>query len=246
MTPCRRGDKQRGCARSPALVVYHPPPRTTPPAPPLEPAHPMSRLPAAMRREQLLETAAKVFAARGYSGTTTAELAKAAGVSEPIIYRHFDSKKELFIELVRKTSRDTIANWENGLHGLTDPAERLLRLLGSNPMVSPDGAIKYRVIVQAMTEVEDQEIQLALQDHIRALHEFLRAQIDATQASGVVPKRYSADLTAWLLIYLGLGYGTLSALHVANHGYDASGAHVDDVIGALMLGAAFKRRREGP
>ncbi|MCA9310819.1 MAG: helix-turn-helix transcriptional regulator, partial [Phycisphaerales bacterium] len=53
----------------------------------------MTRLPAAKRREQLLDTAVVLFAERGYGGATTAELARAAGVTEPIIYRHFKSKR---------------------------------------------------------------------------------------------------------------------------------------------------------
>ena len=63
----------------------------------------MTRLPAAERREQLLDTAVTLFAKRGYAGATTAELAKAAGVTEPIIYRHFASKKDLFIAVIDRT-----------------------------------------------------------------------------------------------------------------------------------------------
>jgi len=72
----------------------------------------VARLPANQRRAQLLDTAAEVFAVRGYSGATTAELAEAAGVSEPIIYRHFKSKKDLFIALVEQTGQETIQAWQ--------------------------------------------------------------------------------------------------------------------------------------
>ena len=46
----------------------------------------MSRLPAAQRREQLLDVAAELFSSRGYAGATTAQIAKEAGITEPIIY----------------------------------------------------------------------------------------------------------------------------------------------------------------
>ena len=60
----------------------------------------MARMRAEDRRRQLLEVAADVFASRGYRGSTTAELAKAAGITEPILYRHFENKLDLFVTLV--------------------------------------------------------------------------------------------------------------------------------------------------
>jgi AcrR family transcriptional regulator len=201
----------------------------------------MSRLPAAKRKAQLLDSAAKVFAVRGYSGTTTAELARAAGVSEPIIYRHFKSKKDLFIALVRSAGEDTITAWEQGLQGLTNPAERIMRLIRSNPMVTLKGHLRYRVIVQAMSEVEDPDIRKAIHEHIAGLQASLAREVRAAQESGIVSRRFSPELTAWTLIYLGLGYGTISALHIPGHGIDATGTHVDDIIGAIMLGDRYKR-----
>lgn len=201
----------------------------------------MTRLPAAKRKAQLLEAAAKVFAARGYSGTTTAELAKAAGVSEPIIYRHFDSKRDMFIALVEKTSEETLATWGEALKGVTDPAERLMIIIHANPMVTIKGHLKYRVIVQAMTEVEEPPIQAALQQHIRTLHAFLTKEISDAQAPGTVSKRFSPELTAWALIHMGLGYGVLSALKVEGNGVDKAGNHVDDIIGLFMLADRYRR-----
>jgi len=54
------------------------------------------RMPADLRREQILQTAVNLFSQRGFKGTTTKEIAKAAGVSEAIIFRHFANKEELY------------------------------------------------------------------------------------------------------------------------------------------------------
>jgi len=48
------------------------------------------------RREQIIRTAVELFSKRGFSGTTTKEIARAAGVSEAIIFRHFATKDELY------------------------------------------------------------------------------------------------------------------------------------------------------
>jgi len=60
------------------------------------------RLPAAERREQLLRVALESFAAHGYHGTSMNDVAEAAGVTKPVLYQHFDSKKALYTELVRE------------------------------------------------------------------------------------------------------------------------------------------------
>ena len=54
------------------------------------------RLPAAERRQALVEAALRVFSEGSYAGATTAQIAREAGVSEPILYRHFASKRELY------------------------------------------------------------------------------------------------------------------------------------------------------
>jgi AcrR family transcriptional regulator len=58
------------------------------------------RLPAARRRRQLLDIAVEVFATRGFHGTSMEELAEAAGVTKPVLYQHFSSKRLLYLELL--------------------------------------------------------------------------------------------------------------------------------------------------
>ncbi|MGP1310902.1 MAG: TetR/AcrR family transcriptional regulator [Phycisphaerales bacterium] len=204
----------------------------------------MSRLPAAQRKEQLLDTAATLFAERGYSGATTAELAKAAGVTEPIIYRHFASKKALFVALIDRTGERTIELWENELASAKSPAERLQRMIGANPMVLERGRGVYRVIVQAMTEIEDEDILAAIRRHIEALHRFLAEEVRKAQDEGVVSKAFTPDITAWMLLHLGLGYGMVAPLGVPNHARDQQGAHVRDVISRIML-VGVRRMEQG-
>jgi len=60
-----------------------------------------TRLPATERRRQLLVVAAQTFGTEGYHGASMNDIAKAAGVTKPVVYQHFDSKHELFLELLR-------------------------------------------------------------------------------------------------------------------------------------------------
>jgi len=196
----------------------------------------MSRLPAAERREQLLDRAAELFSERGFARTTTAELAKSAGVTEPIIYRHFSSKRGLFIALIERTGRQTLEQWAKDLEGAEDAADRLRRVIGDNPMVSDRGRAGYRVFLQAISEVDDEEIHKALSDHITKVHEFLVREIELAQAQHKVTARFSAEVVAWLLINIGMGYGVMSAMNIPGHGRDDQGGHVQEVLARVLVG----------
>jgi AcrR family transcriptional regulator len=50
------------------------------------------------RHQEILDAAIRVFNTKGYRGATTAEIAKTAGITEPILYKHFENKKDLFMK----------------------------------------------------------------------------------------------------------------------------------------------------
>src|SRR4051812_8003488 len=60
-----------------------------------------ARLPAARRRRQLLDVALEVFAANGFHATSMEQVADAAGVTKPVLYQHFGSKRNLYLELLQ-------------------------------------------------------------------------------------------------------------------------------------------------
>jgi len=67
---------------------------------------------AGERREELLTAAATVFAARGMHGTSTEDVARAAGISQPYLFRLFPTKKALFLALVDRCFRQVAATFE--------------------------------------------------------------------------------------------------------------------------------------
>src|SRR6201984_1320402 len=63
------------------------------------------RMPAAERREMVLEAAVAEFAARGLAGTSTEDVARPAGISQPYLFRLFPTKKALFLAPVDRCFR---------------------------------------------------------------------------------------------------------------------------------------------
>ncbi|HEX6312824.1 MAG TPA: TetR/AcrR family transcriptional regulator [Acidimicrobiia bacterium] len=77
------------------------------------------RLPAEQRRRQLLDVSCQVFAARGFHATVMDDIANAAGVTKPVLYQHFPSKRALFVELLEDLGRQLL----NGLGTSTGAVE---------------------------------------------------------------------------------------------------------------------------
>jgi AcrR family transcriptional regulator len=55
------------------------------------------------KRDAILKTAARLFAVQGFDGTTTIQIAREAGVTEPLIYYHFKGKDDLFTHIIEAT-----------------------------------------------------------------------------------------------------------------------------------------------
>jgi AcrR family transcriptional regulator len=64
------------------------------------------RLPVAQRRELITDAAGRLFGERGYDGARLDEIAAAAGVTKPVLYRHFDSKRDLYLALLARHRDD--------------------------------------------------------------------------------------------------------------------------------------------
>ena len=197
----------------------------------------MARMRAEESRRQLLEAAADIFATRGYRGATTAELARAAGITEPILYRHFDNKLDLFITLVDVVGEEVIAAWNRALSGVEAPADRLRVLLASNPATHERGRRVYRVIFQAMTEAESEPaIATGLRRHLNKLHAFLCHELAALQTAGIVRRDETPEAIAWLLIDAAIGHGMSRPLSLSGR-TRSSRTQTQNLLADLISGA---------
>jgi len=73
---------------------------------------------AAERRDDVLDAALIEFADRGFEGTSTEDIAKRAGISQPYLFRLFGTKKDLYIASVGRCYRDTLELFQRAAEGL--------------------------------------------------------------------------------------------------------------------------------
>jgi len=103
------------------------------------------------RKLAIVAAALPLFAHKGFSQTTTKDIAKAAGVSEPLLYRHFPSKEALFEGLVAATCESMREGLENA--PAADTHKPIATRLGDElrafvlALIEPDGLALYRLIV---------------------------------------------------------------------------------------------------
>ncbi len=171
------------------------------------------RLKAPQRREQLMEVASKLFARLGYDATTTAAIADAAGVTEPILYRHFESKQEMFVAIVKAVSEQTMNHWQEIIAGLTDPAQQIRQVSAEMPDHMAHLADAYRVLHGALATSRDKKVLAVIKDHYTEIEKFFSKIVKDGQKTGTFRKDVQPKTAAWQLIMTGIGYGMI-ALHL--------------------------------
>ncbi|HTR33714.1 MAG TPA: TetR/AcrR family transcriptional regulator [Gaiellaceae bacterium] len=163
---------------------------------------PSKRLSADERRQAVLDTACRVFSRLSYRGATTAEIAREAGISEPILYRHFGSKRDLYLACLDAAWRSFRAEAEEAM---SSDRERCLGAIADAYM---RGGKRLRLIdlwIQALTVApEDKVIAAALRKQVREVRDFFADVIRDGQARGVVHADRDPEAEAWIFLAAGL------------------------------------------
>jgi AcrR family transcriptional regulator len=191
----------------------------------------MPRLKAAQRRSQLIEVATKLFARGGFDATTTAAIAYAAGVTEPILYRHFRSKQEMFVAIVRDVSEATMNHWKQIISNVTNPPEQLRLICDEMPDHMKRFADEYHVLHGALSTSRDKKVLAVIREHYDEIEKFFMDIILEGQKTGGFLKDINAQSAAWQLITTGIGYGMIT-LNLMN----LDRPMVTEMINAILRG----------
>lgn len=159
--------------------------------------------PAEVRREAVIDAAVRVFARTPYRAAGTAEIAREAGIAEPTIYRHFGSKRELYLAALERTCAGIVAAWRQ-IVAHTPESRAALDSIGEwyyqNIVANPD---LLRLRHRATAEAEDDEVRETLRAGYREIEQILTDLIRRGQAQGELPREIDPRATAWLFIGVG-------------------------------------------
>ena len=157
-----------------------------------------ARLSASERRHAILGAALRVFSEHSYAGATTAEIAREAGISEPILYRHFASKKELYFACLDEAWGDLRDSLRERMDEL-GPVDAWREL-------APTTMKRLRAVVpnlwmQAVTEAgSDPEIRRFVRKHMREVHDFFAECLGRIQEAGDIPADRDPNAEAWIFL----------------------------------------------
>jgi AcrR family transcriptional regulator len=136
---------------------------------------------AEARREELLDAAERVFAERGYHGTPTTEIAKAAGISQAYLFRLFPTKLELFVACVDRCFTRTMdffrAAAAQARADGADPLDAMGRAYGA--MITTEGRSLLHLQMQIYAASNDPTIRAAAQRGFGELYELIRRESGA-------------------------------------------------------------------
>lgn len=165
---------------------------------------PAQRLPAAERRDGIVDAATRCFAERGFGGTTTARVAAEAGINEALVFRHFGTKQALYLACVDAAWRRLQARANDLCVGEPDarhwrmPGRAFLELVRGEPHVA---RMWMRGLVET-TGIESVDSHLA--NVMRDVHEFVTGSVRHSADAGGVLDGRDPDVEAWTIVALGL------------------------------------------
>jgi AcrR family transcriptional regulator len=123
-----------------------------------------TRLSAAERKDDILDAALIEFAARGLEGTSTEDIARRAGISQPYLFRLFGTKKELFKATVTRCFRETLETFQRAAEGKR--GEEALRAMGEEyvaQLITGD-RVRLKAQMQAYAACDDPDVRAIVRD----------------------------------------------------------------------------------
>lgn len=194
-----------------------------------------ARLRKEERRQQLLDVAAKMFAESSYGGVTTASLAKAAGVTEPVLYQHFAGKDELYHAVLRDSCRHTIAEWVRIFNEAQSPLGGLINVARSQFKLMSELWVHYRLHVRAVAEASDESVRAILCENDNAYFTFFRDALEKAKEAGEIRKEIDTGDVAWFLMSQGLMINICR--QIGNKKFEESG-YLDNLIKTMLAGVS--------
>jgi AcrR family transcriptional regulator len=150
------------------------------------------RLSAAERKDEILDAAMVEFAERGLHGTSTEDIARRAGISQPYLFRLFHTKKELYKASVRRCMTATLEVMQTAAAGHT--GQDALHAIGDAYIERLRDPLYLRAQMQAYAACDDPEIREIVRQGYGALVDF------AGRISGAAPSELSAFFAQGMLL----------------------------------------------
>ncbi len=190
------------------------------------------------RREEILEAAAKLFSALGYERADTQRLADELGVGKGTLYRHFASKRELFLATADRAMRRLHDRVEASMEGVDEPLERIARAVAAYLDHFAESPESVELLIQERAQFRDRTRPTYFEYRRRSVvrwRELYRSLIKEGRVRDIPVERIS-DVFAAVL------YGTIFLKHFAG-GSETFAASPEDILDVMFFGILSDEER---
>lgn len=185
------------------------------------------------RKKQIVDVAAHVFAGENYDRATTAKIAEAAGVSEATIYLHFNSKKELFIEVLKECRTLAVGLVENTMEEYEDPFEGVKKVIERYHFFVTSQCPHVIKCMLIPIMVNDKEMRAELQLYDERIMSLIDEFLDKAKKEGRIKKEVPAKGLGRILAGLVLGMAINLSLEYDNMNLDDYLESVEMLTGSV-------------
>lgn len=169
---------------------------------------------AAERREQILESASAVFATSSYAKVGTADLARAAGVSEPALYRYFTGKRGLYVATLETMGARLLEIWRAVAAAHDDPLEAIRAIgLGYYDHLQRRAPV-LRLFYEAISEIDDPAIRHTVRANFLAMAGFVEGLLLEARRRGRLRPDVDPRVAAWHFLSIGFSFDLIHMLGV--------------------------------
>ncbi|MGH9885850.1 MAG: TetR family transcriptional regulator [bacterium] len=193
---------------------------------------PQPQIAAPSTRERILAAAARLFAELGFSSASMPAIAEQSGITAGAIYRHFDSKAELLLEVVRHALRSPPVSVRAREHGGFD-ASTLPEVAASYTATDLKPMRQLSLEVHAAAS-RDPSVERLLSDWDEDLTRQLREGIELAQRQGLADSSLDPELAARFYAVLIMGLNHMDTLHPSLVGDPAWRRFVAERVAALL------------
>ena len=174
------------------------------------------RLRGEERRALILQSAKRVFARSTYAEASVGDLARESEVTEPMLYKHFGSKKGLFLAVLSEFAAQFLETLQERIshRAERDVLDALAHFVDDYHFAIKADPETQRILFQAVTESGDPDIARCVSGHNRTVYRLIRQLVERAREEGYLDPAISPDAAAWgyMSMILAIQYGLMLGL----------------------------------
>ncbi len=170
------------------------------------------------RRALILAQAKTVFAQTGYAQASIGDLARASQVTEALLYKHFESKKHLYLTVLQEAQNQMLSSFyerveRRASQDVLDALSNLLMEFRAAALADHEGM---QIIVFASVVADDPLVIQIMEAYSAAMSAFVSQLLQKAQAQGLLPAQLDLVAATWGFLSLLIGLGERVRLHLTH------------------------------